>query len=229
MNVKKTLAILEILCPMFRNAEGKNGSVNYNTPEGHLLFLPEQAKIVFRAIWCPDNEVLNATERLFRFIINMIFTLALMPVMLVIWIISQLVFAMHYDHKQREHGSKSYLMLMYSTLTILFISLIAMTINYYQNKEPISIDLTQQVLSGINLESEPEPKRNIIRTYKEEDNFLVVTESEHKQSSDSDGCSSSAIAEPEPELTISDTIPEPESNLEAESNDDYTVKRKVRD
>lgn len=220
MKVKKTLAILEILCPAFFAAESEDGSIKYNTPTGHLLYLPRNLRALYYVIWSPDNDVLSATEKMIRFFINIILSAAFLPLTIVIWTISQLVFAMHYDHRQKIKGKRSCLLMKYLGMVLLIGSLIAMMIHYGISKEDIYIDLTPAVN---NIASVPEPESKPDRVVVRKNKILVDTESGHKQSNASDDCDSSTTVEPEPEITTAATTSEI-VNLE----DGYTIKRKER-
>lgn len=217
MKVKKTLAILEILCPAFFAAEAEDGSIKYNTPTGHLLYLPTNIIRLYYAIWSPDNDVLTATEKMVRLFINLALSIAFLPLTIVVWIISQLVFAMHYDHRQKIKGRKSCLLMKYLAMLILIGSLFAMMIHYSISKEDIYIDLTPAVASM------PEPESESDKVVVRKNKRLVDTESGHKQSNDSEDCISSTSVEPEPEITTAATTSEivnPEAG--------YTIKRKER-
>lgn len=215
-NMKKTLAILEILCPAFYKADDGKGNVDYNTPAGRLLFIPKPISRAYRNIWSQKG---NDNEKLITFVFNVITSALLFPVAAVSWIISQFVFAMHYDHKQRRKGKKSHLMLAYTSMGILILSLIVMSIDYSINKESRYIDLTPKVFASFGTETESTPERIIVRKAR-----LVDTESGHKQSSDSDDCISSTSVEPEPEITTAITTQEVIVNEE----DGYSIRRKQR-
>lgn len=167
MKVKKTLAILEILCPAFFAAESEDGSIKYNTPTGHLLYLPRNLRALYYAIWSPDNDVLTATEKMIRFFINIILSAAFLPLTIVIWTISQLVFAMHYDHRQKNKREEVLL-----TPEIFRYGTVNWKLNSYDDtlwnlKEDIYIDLTPAInnISSM-LEPESKPDRVVVRKIK---------------------------------------------------------------
>lgn len=216
---RKTFEIIEILFPIVKRAETKEGKLDYSKPEAFLFYLPHECIEAYKAIWKRDNTPLTIAQNLFRFVLNLAFTALITPFIFLIWIISQLCFAVRYDSKNKKKGKKTHLFLTYSSLATLLGLLIFMVVDCKidgklsdkVNKDindtstKISTGSTRTIeRSIIELETEPIeiiPEPEIIDEPVEE----IVTEPE--------------LIEEEPIVTEGEVI---------EIDEEYTIQRKVR-
>ena len=123
---RKTFEIIEILFPIVKRAETKEGKLDYSRPEAFLFYLPHECIEAYKSIWAKDNTPLTITQGVFRLCLNIGLTITITPIVFLIWAISQLCFAARYDKKKKKKGEKSHLFLTYSAMAALFGLLIFM-------------------------------------------------------------------------------------------------------
>lgn len=134
MSTKKWLQTFEIWCPIFQGIS-EGGRINYNNPFGCLFYLSPNVKLWYKKIWKADNKVLFFIERVIRVLINIILTMLLLPATAVIWLITQLIFAINYDKKEERKGNKSYLFVIYTSIICIIVGLGFMYMQY--KTEPV--------------------------------------------------------------------------------------------
>lgn len=192
MNPKKLLQILEICCPIFTKAEGKNGEPDTTTPLGYAIWFFARVAGVWKAIWSKDNDVIIIADKFINFCLALAFSVAILPLVLGLWILGNLIFSIRYDNR---HGRQSHLFLMYSFVLILFIALGILFVDY-NNNGAVQESINGCISQSVDQINEMNPRENVRKPFVAE----TVTEVP-------------AVTEPEvvtePEITTAETISEP--------------------
>ena len=143
MNPKKLLQILEIVCPIFTHAEDDKGNVNTNSPLGYAIWFFARIAGVIKEIWKENNECVETAAKLVMLLIRIAFSIALLPIVLLLWIIGNLIFSIRYDKKHKSH-----LFVYYSFVTALLIALCVMVADYKSEgkiQEMITTNISQSI------------------------------------------------------------------------------------
>lgn len=174
-NLKKTLQILDIICPAFsRKVRTADGGVDSTTPSGYAVWFGSRCFNLLDAIW-HESEEREKVDDVFKFFANLVLSIIIFPFAFVVWGIGNLIFSIHYDKKNKTH-----LFWLYSFTAALIVALCVMVIDYETNgkiQDNINASLASMADSFKPVEEEPE--RNIVREIvdESEENF-EVTESE---------------------------------------------------
>lgn len=207
-NLKKTLQILDIICPAFsRKVRTADGGVDSTTPSGYAVWFGSRCFNLLDAIW-HESEEREKVDDVFKFFANLILSIIVFPFAFVVWGIGNLIFSIHYDKKNKTH-----LFWLYSFTAALIVALCVMVIDYETNgkiQDNINASLASMADSFKPVEEEPE--RNIMREIvdESEENFEVV-ETERVISRE-------VSEEPEEEIVVSEEsieeIPEEDNDPE---------------
>ena len=171
-NLKKTLQILDIICPAFsRKVRTVDGGVDSTTPSGYAVWFGSRCFNLLDAIW-HESEEREKVDDVFKFFANLILSIIVFPFAVVVWVIGNLIFSIHYDKKNKTH-----LFWLYSFTAALIVALCVMVIDYETNgkiQDNINASLASMADSFKPVEEEPE--RNIVREIvdESEENFEVA-------------------------------------------------------
>lgn len=209
-NLKKTLQILDIICPAFsRKVRTADGGVDSTTPSGYAVWFGSRCFNIVESIW-HESEEREKVDDVLKFFANLVLSIIVFPFAFVVWGIGNLIFSIHYDRRNQTH-----LFWLYSFTAALIVALCVMVIDYESNgkiQDNINASLASMADSLKPVEEEPE--RNIAREIvdESEENFEVVeTETERVISRE-------VSEEPEEEIVVSEEsveeIPEEDNDPE---------------
>ena len=176
MNLKKTLQILDIICPAFsRKVRTADGGVDSTTPSGYAVWFGSRCFNIVDAIW-HESEEREKVDDVFKFFANLILSIIVFPFAFIVWGIGNLIFSIHYDKKNRTH-----LFWLYSFTAALIVALCVMVADYEMNGK-----ITDNINTSINSVEEAfrpsTPERNVSRAVSEEEPEDEALVSEVKES-----------------------------------------------
>lgn len=174
-NLKKTLQILDIICPAFsRKVRTADGGVDSTTPSGYAVWFGSRCFNIVESIW-HESEEREKVDDVLKFFVNLVLSIIVFPFAFVVWGIGNLIFSIHYDKKNQTH-----LFLLYSFTAALILALCVMVVDYETNGK-IQDNINASLASVTDcFKTEEEPDRNIARevTDESEINFEVTEEEE---------------------------------------------------
>lgn len=208
-NLKKTLQILDIICPAFsRKVRTADGGVDSTTPSGYAVWFGSRCFNIMESIW-HESEEREKVDDVFKFFVNLVLSIIVFPFAFVVWGIGNLIFSIHYDKKNQTH-----LFLLYSFTAALILALCVMVVDYETNGK-IQDNINASLASVTDCFKTEEPERNIARevTDESEINFEVAEEEEPAERVIVREVSEE---EPEEEETVSEELVEEVSEEEDE-------------
>lgn len=173
-NLKKTLQILDIICPAFsRKVRTADGGVDSTTPSGYAVWFGSRCFNIMEAIW-HESEEREKVDDVFKFFANLVLSIIIFPFAFVVWGIGNLIFSIHYDKKNKTH-----LFWLYSFTAALIVALCVMVIDYESNGK-IQDSINASIASITDCFKTEEPERNIAReiTDESETDFEIPEEEE---------------------------------------------------
>lgn len=174
-NLKKTLQILDIICPAFsRKVRTADGGVDSTTPSGYAVWFGSRCFNIVESIW-HESEEREKVDDVLKFFANLVLSIIVFPFAFIVWGIGNLIFSIHYDKKNQTH-----LFLLYSFTAALILALCVMVVDYETNGK-IQDNINASLASVTDcFRTEEEPDRNIARevTDESEINFEVAEEEE---------------------------------------------------
>lgn len=172
-NLKKTLQILDIICPAFsRKVRTADGGVDSTTPSGYAVWFGSRCFNIMESIW-HESEEREKVDDVLKFFANLVLSIIVFPFAFVVWGIGNLIFSIHYDKKNQTH-----LFLLYSFTAALIVALCVMVIDY-ETDGKIQNNINASLASVTDcFRAEEEPDRNIARevTDESEANFEIEEE-----------------------------------------------------
>lgn len=162
-NLKKTLQILDIICPAFsRKVRTADGGVDSTTPSGYAVWFGSRCFNIMESIW-HESEEREKVDDVFKFFANLVLSIIVFPFAFVIWGIGNLIFSIHYDKKNQTH-----LFLLYSFTSALILALCVMVVDYETNGK-IQDNINASLASVTDcFRTEEELDRNITREVTDE-------------------------------------------------------------
>jgi len=162
-NLKKTLQILDIICPAFsRKVRTADGGVDSTTPSGYAVWFGSRCFNIMESIW-HESEEREKVDDVFKFFANLVLSIIVFPFAFVVWGIGNLIFSIHYDKKNQTH-----LFLLYSFTSALILALCVMVVDYETNGK-IQDNINASLASVTDcFRTEEEPDRNITREVTDE-------------------------------------------------------------
>ena len=211
-NLKKTLQILDIICPAFsRKVRTADGGVDSTTPSGYAVWFGSRCFNIMESIW-HESEEREKVDDVFKFFANLVLSIIVFPFAFVVWGIGNLIFSIHYDKKNQTH-----LFLLYSFTAALILALCVMVVDYETNGK-IQDNINASLASVTNcFRTEEEPDRNIARevTDESEANFEIEEEPAERVIA-----REVSEEEPEEEETVSE---EPVEEVSEEEDEDPEI------
>lgn len=211
-NLKKTLQILDIICPAFsRKVRTADGGVDSTTPSGYAVWFGSRCFNIMESIW-HESEEREKVDDVLKFFANLVLSIIVFPFAFVVWGIGNLIFSIHYDKKNQTH-----LFLLYSFTAALIVALCVMVIDY-ETDGKIQNNINASLTSVTDcFRAEEEPDRNIARevTDESEANFEIEEKSTERVIA-----REVSEEEPEEEETVSE---EPVEEVSEEEDEDPEV------
>lgn len=223
-NLKKTLQILDIICPTFsRRVRTADGGVDSTTPSGYAVWFGSRCFNIIGAMW-HESEEREKVDDVFKFFANLILSIIVFPFAFVVWGIGNLIFSIHYDKRNQTH-----LFWLYSFTAALIVALCVMVIDYESNGK-IQENINASIASVTDCFKTEEPEeRSVTREVSDEPegNFEIEEEEPSERVIVREVSEEEPEEEPEEEVVVSEETEEesvdPEVPLVVEEDEEEGV------